>query len=119
MERMGKVDLPTFLVPISLGELTFFSLAWCVSDFHNLLIHQKIFPACFLRTGTGSTREALAPVQLLDFSVAEVLGHLAGRGRAGALSGKPEVHSQGFSFNYLLIWGGLRCSFFSEDLKRV
>lgn len=46
-------------------------------------------------------------------------GHLAGRGRAWALSGKPEVHSQGFSFNYVLIWGGLRCSFFSEDLKRV
>ena len=44
---------------------------------------------------------------------------LPGRGRAWALSGKPEVHSQGFSFNYVLIWGGLRCSFFSEDLKRV
>ena len=35
---------------------------------------KKIFPACFLCTETGSTREVLAPVQLLDFSVAEVLG---------------------------------------------
>ena len=80
---------------------------------------KKKFPACFLCTGTGSTREVLAPVQLLDFSVAEVLGASGWKGRAGALSGKPEVHSQGFSFNYLLIWGGLRFSFFSEDLKRV
>lgn len=65
--------------------------------------------------GTGSAREMLVPVQLPDFSVAKVLGwHLAGRGRAGALSMRPQAHSQGFSFNYLLLCGVVS----GEDLKR-